>query len=450
MQIEDLLLQLREEFALDVPAVRAAAAQWRLAPDQAAPAARLLDFLSRSTLASEVMGLHGFAGYLQQIHAFIAAHQSSANKELLAWLEGWLDPALAYLDQPATLASVSGLVEFLTACPEQPDVHAIEALAGLLLVMPSLPDEDNPALHPLQPALPADVSLDTENVDMGLLLALLADSPEQLEKLGALVDRLVEGAVTQGELIEAQRIAHTFKGSGNIVGLPGIGRLAHRAEDILEHALERVMAGATVNPQMARDTRVAVDTLAAMVSHLLGEEATPPQALRVLQRLTDWAQLIREEQSDGASLEALALSIAANAADPAADATGQISGGVGVGDAASLRMGVDRLSRLLRRAGQSIVHAESLNQRMRNVNEHLQAVEDNHEKLRARLRELEDAVSRQAVHLQEQEQTGLSMAPRRWTATTGCTPCRGPSRKLRRTSWNWHARPGLRPGAPWP
>ncbi len=417
MQIEDLLLLLREEFALDVPAARAAVAQWRQAPDNPAPAALLLDFLNRVLQASEVMELQGFSGYLQQIHQFTTAQRAGADAASLAWLEGWLDPALAYLDQPASQGAVSTIVDYLAACPHAPDMQAVEALAELLSVLPGLPDEDNPALNPLDAALAADVSLDTENVDMGLLSALLADSPEQLEKLGLLVDKLAEGSATEADLNEAQRIAHTFKGSGNIVGLPGIGKIAHRAEDILECALERVAAGKPVNRQMAQDTRVAVDTLAAMVSHLMGQEPAPPQALVVLQRLLDWAQLIREGASEHAVLEPLALSVAvaANSPDTAesvvqAAVAGSLGTAVG-SDTASLRIGVDRLSRLLRRAGQSIVHAERLNQLMRNTADRLHAVEENHAKLRARLRELETAVTRQVVHLQAQEQIGLSMDP---------------------------------------
>ncbi|MBC7547584.1 MAG: response regulator [Polaromonas sp.] len=413
MQIDDLLLLLREEFALDVPAARAAAAQWRAHPEGAAPAAQLLDFLSRSMQASEVMGLQGFAGYLQQVHEFITTYQTVADAELLMWLEGWLDPALVYLDAPATPASVNGLVNFLASCPQPPDMQAVATLAELLAIVPSLPNEEDPELNPLQAATLEDVSLDLENVDMGLLSALLADSPEQLDKLGGLVDKLAGGYATESDLNEAQRIAHTFKGSGNIVGLPGIGRMAHRAEDILEFALERIQAGESINPQMARDTRVAIDTLAAMVAHLMGEEAAPAQALPVLQRLLEWAQLIREGQSDSASLEPLGLFVVAQV-DASADSDKPVpgaGGGGAVSDAASLRVGVDRLSRLLRRAGQSIIHAERLGQLMRNSNERLQAVENNHEKLNARLRELETAVTRQVVHLQEQEQTGLTMDP---------------------------------------
>ncbi len=410
MQIDDLLLLLREEFALDVPAARSAAAQWRVVPKDTAPAAQLLNFLSRSMQASELMGLQGFSSYLQQVHEFIAAHQSVADAPSLAWLEGWLDPALAYLDAPATPAAVNGLVKFLASGPQPPDMQAVATLADLLAVAPSLPTEDDPALHPLQAATLEDISLDLENVDMGLLSALLADSPEQLDKLGGLVDKLAGGHASEADMNEAQRIAHTFKGSGNIVGLPGIGRMAHRAEDILEFALERVQAGESINPQMARDTRVAVDTLAAMVAHLIGEEAAPAQALPVLQRLLDWVQLIREGDSDGATLEPFGLSIAAPL-DANAEDDRPAPGAAAASDATSLRVGVDRLSRLLRRAGQSIVHAERLGQLMRNTNERLQAVENNHEKLSARLRELETAVTRQVVHLQEQEQTGLTMDP---------------------------------------
>ena len=410
MQIDTLLSLLREEFALDVPATRAAAAQWCANPKDPAPAIQLADFLNRSMQASEVMGLHGFAGYLQQVHEFVASHRATADSQMLVWLQGWLEPALGYLVAPATPKAVNDIVKFLASCPQPPDMQAVATLAELLAVAPALPTEDDPAQNPLPAATVQDVSLDLENVDMGLLSALLADSPEQLDKLAGLLDKLVAGHAAEADLNEAQRIAHTFKGSGNIVGLPGIGRMAHRAEDILEFALERVQTGGLINPQMARDTRVAVDVLATMVAHLMGEEAAPLQALPVLQRLLDWAQLIRQGESDGAALEPLAM-VAAAPVDISAEPGKPILGASAGSDAASLRVGVDRLSRLLRRAGQSIIHAERLGQLMRTTNERLQAVENNHEKLNTRLRELETAVTRQVVHLQAQEQTGLTMDP---------------------------------------
>ena len=185
-------------------------------------------------------------------------------------------------------------------------------------------------------------------------------------------------------MLEAQRIAHTFKGSGNIIGLPGIGRMAHRLEDILEYAMDSVGRGEAVNPAMARDSLRAVLALQQMTAYLQGEEAAPQGTKRVLQRLLDWVGWIRTGEALTASPAPL------NEASPApldgarpeplegarldplneADGLAAVMGNEGTApepadqavqaplastaDAGTLRVGVDRLSRMLRRAGQSI------------------------------------------------------------------------------------------------
>ncbi len=416
MTIDDLLGLLREEFALDVPATRQALAQAAQHPATAAEHIEpVLGFIERSIQASALVGLHGWGGYLQQIAEFIQLQIEAPDGPSLAWLEAWMGPAQAYLEAPAQPGSVDAILSYLRAGPRQADESVLEFLRNLLLTPPALTAEDiaeSTAL--LEPATEDDVSLATEDVDAGLLSAMLIDAPEQLDKLLAHLDNLANGTATPEQLIEAQRIAHTFKGSGNIIGLPGIGRLSHRLEDVMEWALESVQAGHAVNPAAVRDMQHAVGVLQHMVAHLQGEEAAPSEAIDSLQRLLDWVGWMRDGSIDSQTPEPLV----AGATEAAVHSTG--SGATGgesatpaapAADVQTLRVGVDRLSRVLRRSGQSIVNFQRFSQFVRDADERLGALELHHAQLNIRLRELEQTVDKQVVQLLEKRVAGEGFDP---------------------------------------
>ncbi len=415
MTLDDLMGLLREEFALDVPATQEALMQAALepatAPEHLEP---MLGYIERSIQASALVGLHGWGGYLQQIAEFTATQIQSPDPEALAWLIGWMAPAQTYLEHAARPESTDAILDYLRACPQQPDEAVLEFLRDLLLTPPALAAEELAAANaPLEEATADDVSLSTEEVDTGLLSAMLVDAPEQLEKLSLHLDKLALGAATSEQMVEAQRIAHTFKGSGNIIGLPGIGRISHRLEDVMEWALDKVQDGKSVNAAAIRDMQHAVGVLQHMVAHLQGEEAAPSEAKECLQRLLDWVGWMRDGSIDTQSPEALA----AGATDmPAAMVSGAETGDAAAAaspaaDVQTLRVGVDRLSRVLRRSGQSIVNTQRFAQFVRDADERLQALELHHAKLNIRLRELEQTVDKQVVQLQEKREAGEGFDP---------------------------------------
>ena len=418
MKLDDLLDMLRAEFALDLPGTDVTLTAWLAQPD--APPASLpdmLSFLDRSSEVVQIVGMQGFAAFLQQIRSFadLLSQPDTAFSPLHApgftqlsgvkWLTSWPQKATAYLEQPADSKAVEILAKYLYRCPLKPDTDAVLDLAALLAIEPSVPGDD-PDTAPLEQAEDADVALPTQDVDGDLLQALLLDAPQQLEHLETALQRWAAGQASQPEMLEAQRIAHTFKGSGNIIGLPGIGRMAHRLEDVLEYAMESVGKGAAVNPAMARDSLRAVLALQQMTAFLQGEEAAPQGTKMVLQRLLDWVAWIRGGQAQTASPEALdgAVGMTHSALGATRDfgttaqqaAAGQTPATGGL-DANTLRVGVDRLSRLLRRAGQSIVQGQRLSQMLTNTNDRLAAVVRSQTQLTAKLRELEAMVGSQAV-----------------------------------------------------
>ena len=425
MKLNDLLDMLRAEFALDMPATLETLTLWQACPDEVpATLPDMLSFLDRSAEVVQIVGMKGLAGFLQQVRTFsalvgrtdtafsppgVAGFTRAAG---LKWLASWPEKATAYMDKPADLQAVEAIAKYLYRCPLKPNTDAVLELAALLAVEPSLPTDD-PDAAPLEQAQDVDVSLPTQDVDNDLLQALLLDAPQQLEQLEATLQNWASRRVTPAEMQEAQRTAHTFKGSGNIIGLPGIGRVAHRLEDILEYALEATKNREPVNPAMARDSLRAVLTLQQMVAYLQGEEAAPQNAKTLLQRLLDWVQWIR----DGHALTAQPEPLPGNATvmpQTAAHASAaqdtntapQVLAQMPTADSATLRVGVDRLSRMLRRAGQSIVQSQRLSQLLVSANDRLDAAARSQKLLAGRLRELEAIVGSQAVALRQQQKEG--------------------------------------------
>ena len=427
VKLNDLLDMLRAEFALDVSATHSTLNQWQASPDSLpATLPDMLSFLDRSAEVVQIVGMQGLAGFLQQVRRFseLVSHPDTTfsppgaigftRAASLKWLASWPEKATAYMDKPAEPQAVEAIAKYLYRCPLKPDTDAVLELAALLAVKPSLPADD-PDAAPLEQAQDEDVLLPTQDVDNDLLQALLVDAPQQLEQLEAALQSWASGGVTPLEMQEAQRIAHTFKGSGSIIGLPGIGRIAHRLEDILEYALEATRSNESVNPAMARDSLRAVLTLQQMVAYLQGEEAAPQDAKTVLQRLLDWVQWIRDGEAQTAQPKPLAGSAAVNLHPDAASATPmgtdanaapQALAQLPASDSTTLRVGVDRLSRMLRRAGQSIVQSQRLSQLLVSANDRLAAVVRSQILLTERLRQLEAIVGSQAVALREQQKEG--------------------------------------------
>ena len=414
MTLDDLLSLLQEEFALDVPGTQQALAHAAKTPADAAENLEpMLGFIERSIMASALVGLHGWGGYLQQISEFASGQIKQPQEPALQWLQGWLAPAEAYLLKPAQPSTTQTILDYLRACPQAPDEGVLALLGDMLMVAPALAAEELAAANaPLEAAQPEDVSLATDEVDGSLLSAMLVDAPEQLDKLLVHLDNLAAGQATAAQMVEAQRIAHTFKGSGNIIGLPGIGRTAHRLEDVMEWALESVEKNRPINPAAVRDMQHSVSVLQHMVAHLQGEEAAPSHAQDNLQRLLDWVGWIRDESVDEQNPAALS-GVGAERADDVDAPTAATTAGAAApaADAQTLRVGVDRLSRVLRRSGQSIINVQRFGQFVRDADERLGALELHHAQLNIRLRELEQTVDKQVVQLQEKREAGAGFDP---------------------------------------
>ncbi len=425
--INAMMELLRDEFAQELPATRETLAQWQSTPLLPSDGVKdMLSLLERFAQAVQTVGLDGLAAYLNLIENFtqqLLESPASSQEHALsaAWLGQWVEEVHAYLENPAEPAVVENMVTYLTMCPTPFDEEHVLEIAAQLLTLPNMTAEDAEAdalLHVA--ATDEDVALPTEDVDPELLYALLADAPHQLDDMEHAVTQWAAGTCSEAEMQEAMRSAHTLKGSGSIIGLPGIGKLAHRLEDILEYAVDGLRVGERPSAALARDVMQAVHCLQQMVSHLQGNEEAPDNAKSVLQRLLDWVKLIHSGEMDTADFETANITAVPTAntspmatlvpvvlpptqAKPADTAKAQ--------DSAVLRLGVSQLSRMLRRAGQSIVHTERMSKLLSDTEKWLVAMERNNQVLATRLRELDAMVNSQVVQLREAQQVDASFDP---------------------------------------
>jgi chemotaxis protein histidine kinase CheA/ActR/RegA family two-component response regulator len=467
--INAMMELLRDEFAQELPATRDTLAQWHSTPSKPPESvADMLSLLERFTQAVQTVGMEGLASYLLVIQTLtqeLLDTTTASNDQALGvvWLTHWADEVNAFLENPAEPAVVESMVTYLEQCPTPFAREHVLEIAAQLLTLPTISQEDSDAEALLLiDATDDDVALPTEDVDPELLYALLADAPQQLDDMEHAVVQWGSGTCSEADMQEAMRSAHTLKGSGSIIGLPGVGKLAHRLEDILEYAVDglRMVDGRVQRPSeaLARDVLQAVHCLQQMVSHLQGNEEAPDNAKAVLQRLLDWVKLIhsgeietvdvftaseatksevikpeqlepevqepevlKPESVQQESVQQVAAPMATFApivikpTEAKPDATAKPVGAVKAQDSAELRMGVSQLSRLLRRAGQSIVHSERMSKLLSDTDTWLVAMERNNQVLATRLRELDAMVNSQVMQLREAQQDaqddGVSFDP---------------------------------------
>jgi chemotaxis protein histidine kinase CheA/ActR/RegA family two-component response regulator len=473
-QLHDLLALLREEFELAATEVDDHLSAWiGDAPEQAPlHCEALVDTLNRLASVMRMVQLEGLALVIEDVRdaaQLLALSDETDMAQGVGWLALWRHAVVNALSNPGTLEPAQALLEYLAEGPLPPDEDRAAQLLHLLQIPPHFGEEDAAKLAAqFAPPTAADVSLAIpDEVDAGLLETFLSDAPGQLARLGDAVRQLARHGLDGPALEDAQRVAHTFKGSGNIIGIRGVGQLAHRIEDLLEFAQQQ---GGQLPTPMAHSLEQATATLDQMIYALRGEEEEPEQALAQLTELVDWARAIQDDtwmrQLEGRPSNFLDLespvsdapdfapSAPAGVAEPRPEVplSGPVKAQVQpvvarfvappmappmapapmppvapTPDAratpphetraenpqeAQVRVGSGRLDALVRRAGQSLIQLSRQGERMAQLEQRLVAANANHALLGARLRQLMNELARQGAGLAEKKaQAGDSFDP---------------------------------------
>jgi chemosensory pili system protein ChpA (sensor histidine kinase/response regulator) len=165
------------------------------------------------------------------------------------------------------------------------------------LINPVFPEDDMQIRYGSARQEDVDLTL-PDDVNPELLESLLQDLPKQTEELtSALLS--MRDARDLAAIEIAQRIAHTLKGSANVVGVKGIANISHHLEDILEHLTK---SKRLPSAQLMTVLMEASDCIESMADSLLGYDSPPEHALETLQVILNWSNRINEQGLDATVL----------------------------------------------------------------------------------------------------------------------------------------------------
>ena len=256
-------------------------------------------------------GLESCCAQVQECLVVIIGFNAEERGAAQAFFDLWPDLVLAYLADITSFESAEHLAEHFSqpSCPAPVDAERnleliIELTAEPVLAAYLRAEAEAEELERPRVATDEDISLALpEDVDRGVYEALLQEAPTQAAELSTYIRNIVDGEATDEDMAAAKRIAHSLKGSANIVGIRGIATLGHHTEDILEWFEQN-----QTHPPLALTNSLldAAACLEQMIGSLLGIEEAPTQsqAKGILQSVLDWANRIHsgniEDEIDAA------------------------------------------------------------------------------------------------------------------------------------------------------
>lgn len=211
-----------------------------------------------------------FLDYLQQFRAGAVSRKSLEALENYLTSEEWIWPmeSVVWRQLQPALINPDFLADSKSATSTLP------ALATMEMLSLALPDDLNPDLFE------------------GLMIEL----PGQVNQFAEAIEDYLEHRQPESLLV-AQRVAHTVKGSANIVGITGLANFMHFSEDLLE---EIARCGLESNVRLKTLLMDMVDTLASLLDALLLDDVADKEALRVMQAVLDSChELARVESQAG-------------------------------------------------------------------------------------------------------------------------------------------------------
>jgi chemotaxis protein histidine kinase CheA/ActR/RegA family two-component response regulator len=357
--------------------------------------------LERIAQTAEMIGLNGLAAWVNTLNGVLPSVvflEGDARLQAALHLASW--PALfdRYLEEPANFDASLALAEFLAhpslgqPCDEVERLKLLEALT----VPPLVPEELLAELA--QTTAPVSVSIsDTslrlpDNADRGVYDVFIDEAPSNVEQFSALTAKIASGHADLDDMRTAKRIAHSFKGSANIVGIRGIATLGHHTEDVLEYFEQN-----PVKPPkaLARALVAASDCLAQMVGFLRGDESAPDNAFEVLSEIVAWANKVKsgeiEEMQEDAAVEVAPVATDAPRAELPAAATPDVASSE-VGQQATLRVSVATVDEMYRLIGEMTSKIARLETQVLNVNTRSQTLLAHNQVVQQRVVDLEKLV----------------------------------------------------------
>ncbi len=339
--------------------------------------------------AAELIGLEGLAVAWRclrdNFHA-LAKESVTDDQQLLidSWIMYFLDVLQQLMDGAVSNDTVNALVTFLTNgnWPLPMPGQASENLA-IQLQTAQVAVVEEPAN---QLPVTADAAMLTlvpgEHINPDLFEGLMIELPGQVVQFSQYLNEFILSHQPDS-LAAAQRIAHTLKGAGNVVGISGLANFMHFSEDLLEEISRHQEPLTGALQQLLMDMG---DTLASMFDNLIeGTQGDIADQLNILQRVLDAYHGVR-----GNDLAAYApADITVQPLRPpsrAAAIEAEVEGPAPVANlqeslAAHLRIKEDTAQDLLRLAGESAISTNRLQTQVQDVKAQLQHIGQLHNKL---------------------------------------------------------------------
>ena len=268
---------------------------------------RYADYLRRFANAADMLDLPAvkeLASFFES-NALALAEASSEDRghvERQSLFAEWPQLLSGFLAKPDD-ASTLGRLMLQTQDPAWPTPMDEEQALDLAerLLSEVMPDDGSQADEKSSTNLPLPTSVSDDDVRLSfsndinqqLVNAFLHEAPQHVNRLSQSVQRIAGNQAGIEDISQAQRAAHTIKGSANIAGVAGIANLTHRMEDILEFFASRERLP---SPGLGDTLLHASDCLEVMVEHLLGMGPPPAQSLGVLRKLIDWVGRIERDE----------------------------------------------------------------------------------------------------------------------------------------------------------
>ncbi len=264
------------------------------APTRAATARACQDIVARFAGAAAEAGFVAFATLCAGLgYQFAAMPPDDAwPASLLQGLAQLPQRLLDYLEAPLAASTRIAVVETLLD-PRWPDPLSPVNAEELVLELYRDPLSLEAEAVPERPTEVASEDLElrlAEDIDASVLASFRREGPDLALKLATVLERIIAGEGGEDALRQAQRFAHTIKGSANVCGVRAIAVLSHHLEDLLEFLTEQGLA-----PSAALGTTLAAgaDGLAVMFDVINGIEPDDPEGLRpIMQEVLDWANRI--------------------------------------------------------------------------------------------------------------------------------------------------------------
>ena len=428
MNLQQLLSAFADEIEALAPEREACLQQLRQPRDEDTFFAAVQDYagqmqrLADAAHTAELEGISAASALAVENAMLLAIAEPQDRACSLAFLAAWPDVLVQCLRQPSSVDKARALVQHLCAAPQ---ALAPELALVLMHQLGSMGQQAQSPAPPASPTLSATPAIAADEMAAALDLQLAADldpdllhsfyqeAPQQTRSLVHLVQSLVQGKNAQNHseaLAQAQRLAHTLKGTGAIFGLHGLVSIAHPLEDIFEQLKDAPAAAPEQLAPLLNTALEAAYCLEQMVAAVAGQDEAPTQAAAVLQQLRQVQNsLVQAPQAQHPVLSAITETAAKSAAPPssASENSDTTSDTNNATQEPSLRVGQTQIESLFRLSAQISIASTAQQGRLKQLDARVQQLLAQNTRWQKQLNALADALQRQ--HQQQPNgQAGLA------------------------------------------